>query len=57
MDPQACFERWMYAVARGDASEARDAYEDLSEWLRRGGFEPKWSAEMRRQFMGVRYPR
>lgn len=51
MDPNACFDRWKFAVARGDADEARDAADDLLGWLARGGFEPKWTPEMRAHFM------
>jgi hypothetical protein len=55
MDPTACFMRWMYAVARGDVAEAQEAHADLTEWLRRGGFEPKWpSMAMRKHFFSYR---
>lgn len=40
MDPDACFDRWMYAVARGDKEEACEAWYDLRDWLSRGGFYP-----------------
>ncbi len=55
MDPQACLQRWIYAVARGDAREAREAWEDLRDWLAKGGFEPKWPEGMREQFFSVQY--
>lgn len=40
MDPQACLGRWRLATARGDRTEALEARQDLTDWLRRGGFWP-----------------
>jgi len=40
MDPDACLERWAFAVADGDNDEASKAWRDLARWLRNGGFEP-----------------
>ena len=37
MDPDAALKRWR----AGDP----DAQEDLKEWLRRGGFEPRWAPD------------
>lgn len=41
MDPQACLERWRTAVADKDKREAREARNDLAQWLARGGFWPE----------------
>ena len=40
MDPNACFQRIMDAIADNDRAEAQEAAEDLHEWLRKGGFPP-----------------
>ena len=40
MDPNACFSDLLDAVACGEVSDARDAAENLTEWLRKGGFYP-----------------
>lgn len=40
MDPNAALRRWRTAITDGDFEEARDALQDLKEWLRRGGFPP-----------------
>lgn len=41
MDPDACLNRIFDAMGDKDWQEAADACEDLHEWLRKGGFEPK----------------
>lgn len=40
MDPNACLNRIIGALVRGAEYDARDAYIDLTEWIRRGGFAP-----------------
>jgi hypothetical protein len=40
MDPQACFERILDAIENQDADEFTGAFEDLANWLQRGGFPP-----------------
>lgn len=42
MDPNACLQRFVDAIADGDFAEARDAQSDLLGWLARGGFAPDW---------------
>jgi len=49
MDPQACLERWRRAVRAGDLDEAQEAAKDLREWIRGGGFEPKWKSNAERE--------
>lgn len=50
MDPNACYKRWLDAVASGDHDEARDAWRDLARWLRSGGFAPTWTAKQEHAF-------
>jgi hypothetical protein len=50
MDPNVCWERFLQALEVGDTAEALEARADLSEWLARKGFEPRWSPEQRRAF-------
>jgi hypothetical protein len=40
MDPNACFEELLDAVASGEADLAREHAENLLDWLARGGFSP-----------------
>lgn len=44
MDPNACLQRFIRAL-KEDLDEAREAYSDLRNWIRRGGFEPTWPSE------------
>lgn len=53
MDPQACYERLLRAVAEGDADEAAEAHDDLRTWLLRGGFEPQWTPSDRSAFFAA----
>lgn len=48
MDPTAAYRRWSTG---DDLSEMKEAAEDLIEWLNRGGFQPKWTAEQKRHFL------
>ena len=41
MDPNETYKHWWRALLEEDANAAREAYEDIREWLDRGGFEPK----------------
>jgi hypothetical protein len=41
MDPDACLQRCRDAIKAGDMDEARDAMEDLTTWIAKGGFLPK----------------
>lgn len=49
MDPNACWQRLVDAIACGDVSEAKDAHYDLRTWIARGGFEPDWKPPMTRE--------
>jgi hypothetical protein len=51
MDPNATLARWALALADNEAQEAREAGEDLTLWLARGGFEPDWTPEEKAQFL------
>lgn len=52
MDPNACFQRIVNALADFDAEEAESAYADLCDWIKRGGFVPRafLRAEIRNAF-------
>jgi hypothetical protein len=52
MDPNACLQRYRDAMEDGEIDEARDAAEDLGQWLRMGGFEPDWKEGERALFAG-----
>ncbi len=41
MDPNACLQRIVGALAQGAVDDARDAYADLVQWISRGGFAPR----------------
>ena len=45
MDPNACLKRFINALKEGDLDETHEAYEDLRNWIRRGGFEPTWPSD------------
>ena len=47
MDPNAAVQRANRALARSDWKEAREALEDLYEWLWGGGFPPDVALEHR----------
>ncbi|NBR00670.1 MAG: hypothetical protein EBT97_09535 [Actinobacteria bacterium] len=47
MDPNACVNRILTALRQGDLEEAREASDDLSEWILRGGFRPEPTAYAR----------
>lgn len=40
MDPSACFQRILDAIAAHDVQEFDAAFDDLATWLKRGGFAP-----------------
>lgn len=40
MDPNAAVRRWRKAIQSGDHDEAREALQDLKDWIRRGGAHP-----------------
>jgi hypothetical protein len=40
MDPSACFEMLRDAMEYGDDTVAANAAEDLTDWIKRGGFVP-----------------
>lgn len=49
MDPDACYSRWLHS---SDQPEERlEAWQDLTAWLRSGGFEPKWTAYQKKRFL------
>lgn len=52
MDPNACLAKWENAVKVGDVGGADDAWYDLADWLRQGGFPPKWDDATRVFFVG-----
>jgi hypothetical protein len=43
MDPNATLTEIAIALMEGDTNKAEQLAEDLTEWLRKGGFEPDWS--------------
>lgn len=51
MDPTECLKRFITAVENDDPEEAADAYNDLSEWLEKGGFVPNIGREDLLQLM------
>lgn len=50
MDPNACLERFLEALALRDFREASEARCDLTEWLAKGGFAPAWTPEQKEAF-------
>lgn len=52
MDPDACYSRWL--TSSDDAEARREAWDDLTAWLRSGGFEPKWTAYQKKRFLSNR---
>lgn len=50
MDPNETFKRWQLALLEEDTTEAKEAYNNLRAWLERGGFEPNWRPQDRKQF-------
>lgn len=40
MDPDAAFTQLLHDLAAGEVEDARDAAEDLAEWIARGGYLP-----------------
>lgn len=46
MDPDACVNRLLEALGDRSREEAEEAADDLNEWLEKGGFEPRRSAEV-----------
>lgn len=40
MDPNACLQRIRDAIERSDLEEAAYAFDDLDQWIRRGGALP-----------------
>lgn len=52
MDPDQALLDWARAVLAEDREAANDAHENLSRWMRGGGFEPSWGEGMpsRKQF-------
>jgi len=50
MDPNATLQRFIEALISGDRQDAREAHQDLTEWLARGGFEPKAWKKHRKMF-------
>lgn len=50
MDPNACLARFIKAVSEdANSLEAVEAHENLSQWLKSGGFNPRWNAECSRK--------
>jgi len=46
VDPNATMLRILDAIKANDREACAEATEDLAEWLRRGGFAPKFTAAM-----------
>jgi hypothetical protein len=40
MDPNACFARLLQSVADGDVDGAGESFDNLREWIGKGGFPP-----------------
>lgn len=54
MDPQLALQSFLAAIAEGDDECADEYHENLSVWLRSGGFKPFWSASEKRLFEAYR---
>jgi hypothetical protein len=50
VDPNLALQSFLAAVAEGDDDCADEYHENLSVWLRSGGFAPFWSEDERRLF-------
>ena len=50
MDPNETLRLLAIAILEENKSEACEHYENLKNWLARGGFEPAWTHMSRRQF-------
>lgn len=50
MDPNEAYKNWCRALLEEDKEAACEAYEALRGWLERGGFEPDWRPQDRKQF-------
>lgn len=50
MDPTACLNEFLAALADRDDEEAADRAHALLHWLSRGGFAPDWTDTGRRTF-------
>lgn len=46
MDPQTCLEWMLRAIAAGDVDTAAEHYNNLREWIRRGGYVPATLEEL-----------
>lgn len=44
MDPNATYQKWLWAVMEKNLDDAKEAARDLMIWLCAGGFEPDWAA-------------
>ena len=58
MDPNACLQNiidLMEDLDSDNEDECREAWENLCEWLRNGGFEPDWAAHgvTKKQFFNI----
>ena len=42
MDPNETLKLFVHALRDGDHDAAIEHYEELSDWITRGGFEPAW---------------
>jgi hypothetical protein len=51
VDPDKAYAMWLHAWRMNMKKEARHVHEDLSTWIRNGGFEPQWSRAQRAAFM------
>jgi len=50
MNPDATLAKFMAALVEGDHEATVEAHRDLTDWLARGGFEPKWREPHRKLF-------
>lgn len=50
VDPNETYRLWWRAVLAEDRDAANEAYFALRAWFDRGGFEPAWGPNGRRQF-------
>jgi hypothetical protein len=41
MDPNACLHAYYDAIEAGEYEEAAEHWDDLADWIRRGGYPPE----------------
>ena len=48
MDPQACLEAMLEALAFEQFEDASERFQDIAEWINRGGFVPDLAKAIRK---------